>query len=110
MKIDFDKIPEVTIEGFKGVHGLLNSYNFSDEKMKIMYSILKPGASTGLHVHTGSCEVIYVLSGEAVFTYDGKEEIIRVGQCHYCPEGHSHFMENRTTHDLVYFAVVPTFE
>lgn len=28
MKIDFDKIPEVTIEGFKGGHGLLNSYNF----------------------------------------------------------------------------------
>ena len=43
----------------------------------------------------------------ATFHYDGITETVRVGQCHYCPEGHSHYMENLTDHDLVYLAIVP---
>lgn len=107
MIIDFDKIPEVHTEGFKGGKGLLDSRSFADEKAKIMYSTLRPGATTGEHVHEGSFEVIYVISGELTFHYDDQVEICRVGQVHYCPEGHSHYMENLTDHDAVYFAIVP---
>ena len=53
-------------------------------------------------------EVIYVLSGELTFCYDGQEEVCRVGQAHYCPEGHAHAFENRTDHDALYLAIVPT--
>ena len=70
MIIDFDKIPEAHIDGFKGGKGRL------------------------------------VISGIATFHYDDHVEECRAGQCHYCPEGHSHYMENLTDHDLVYFAVV----
>ena len=51
-----------------------------------------------------------MLSGELTFCYDGKEEVCRVGQVHYCPEGHTHSFENRTDHDALYFAVVPSFK
>lgn len=107
MIIDFDKIPELKQENFKGGQGKLDTRNYVDDKVRIMYSTLRPGASSGLHTHVNNCEVVYIISGEAVFHYDGQEEVVRTGQCHYCPMGHSHYMENRTDHDVVYFAIVP---
>ena len=107
MIIDFDKIPEVHQMNFKGGEGPLDTRNFADDKVKIMYSTLRPGASSGIHKHEGNCERVFVISGVATFHYDGITETVRVGQCHYCPEGHSHYMENLTDHDLVYLAIVP---
>lgn len=107
MIIDFDNIPEVHLDGFKGGKGKLDTRNFADEKVKVMYSTLRPGASTGLHTHKGNCEIVFVVSGIATFHYDDMVETCRVGQVHYCPEGHSHYMENLTDHDLVYLAIVP---
>ncbi|MGI6232063.1 MAG: cupin domain-containing protein [Prevotella sp.] len=107
MIIDFDKIPEAHLTNFKGGKGPLDTRNYVDDKVKIMYSTLRPGASSGLHTHEQNCEIVYVISGEATFHYDDQVEVCRVGQCHYCPMGHSHYMENRTDHDLVYLAIVP---
>ena len=106
MVIDFDKIPEVQQMDFKGGKGALDTRNSVDDKVRIMYSTLRPGASSGLHTHENNCEVVYVISGEATFHYDGQMETVRVGQCHYCPMGHSHYMENLTDHDVVYLAIV----
>ena len=107
MIIDFEKITEIHQEGFKGGKGLLDTRNYVDEKVKIMYSTLRPGASSGLHTHEGNCEVIFWISGPLTVHYDGQTEVCHAGQCHYCPVGHSHYMENLTDHDAVYFAVVP---
>ena len=63
MVIDFEKIAEAHLEGFKGGQGKLDTRNYLDDKVKIMYSTLRPGASTGLHTHEGNCEIIYVVSG-----------------------------------------------
>ena len=65
MVIDFEKIAEAHLEGFKGGQGKLDTRNYLDDKVKIMYSTLRPGASTGLHTHEGYCEIIYVVSGTA---------------------------------------------
>jgi len=107
MKIDFSQIPEQVIDGFKGGKGELDTRNYIDDKCKIMLSTLKPGASTGLHKHEGNCEIVYVLSGTATFHYDDTVEIINAGEVHYCPMGHSHYMENLADVDLKYFAIVP---
>ena len=87
MIIDFEKIAEIHQEGFKGGKGLLDTRNYVDEKVRIMYSFL--------------------VSGTLTFHYDGQTEVCHAGQCHYCPVGHSHYMENLTDHDAIYFAVVP---
>ena len=101
------KIAEAHLEGFKGGQGKLDTRNYVDDKVKIMYSTLRPGASTGLHTHEGNCEIIYVVSGTATFHYDDVVEEVRQGQVHYCPMNHAHYMENLTDHDLVYLAIVP---
>lgn len=91
---------------FKGGKGELDTRNFVDDKVKIMYSTLKPGAESGLHTHENNCEVAYIISGEATFHYDDTIEKVKAGQTHYCPMGHSHYMINETNEDLVYLAIV----
>ena len=108
MIIDFDKITEEHIEGFKGGEGKLDVRAFVDEQARIMYSTLRPGANSGKHQHVSSFEVMYVISGELTVHYDDTTEVARVGQLHYCPEGHFHWFENCTDHDVVYLAIVPT--
>lgn len=107
MVIDKNNIEEVTLQNFKGGNGPLLTRNYVDDKCKIMFSTLPAGSTTGLHTHKGNCEVVYVLSGTPTFIYDGKEEQVQAGQVHYCPEGHSHYMENRTNEDVKYLAIVP---
>ncbi len=108
MIIDFDKIAEENIEGFKGGEGRLSVRSYVDDRARIMYSTLRPGACSGKHQHVGSFEMMYVVSGELTVHCDDREETVHVGQAHYCPEGHFHWFENRTDHDVVYLAVVPT--
>lgn len=108
MIIDFNDIAEQQIDGFKGGKGLLRMHAFADDKCKVMLHKLAPGASTGLHVHDGNCEVVYVLRGELTFHYDEQVEVCRTGQVHYCPMGHAHYMENLTDGDTEYLAIVPT--
>lgn len=109
MVIDFNEIDEQAIEGFKGGAGQLLMRSFADDKCKIMLSTLKPGASSGLHTHEQNCEIIYVLEGTLTFHYDQEIETVHAGQVHYCPMGHQHYMENLTSTDVKYFAIVPEY-
>ena len=69
---------------------------------------LIPGASIGLHTHETDCEIIYILSGKGKVLYGGEYEIVSTGDCHYCPNGHSHSLINDSENDLIFFAIVPT--
>lgn len=107
MIIDPKNIEEVTLNGFKGGKGPLLTRNYADDKCKIMFSTLPAGSTSGLHTHEGNCEIVYVISGTPTFVYDGKVETVSPGQVHYCPEGHCHYMENNTTENVKYLAIVP---
>ena len=69
--------------------------------------MLDPGSSIGYHTHGTSSEIIYILSGTGKVKYDGGEEPLEAGQCHYCPKGHSHSLINNSDGPLEFFAVVP---
>ena len=107
MIIDFEQIKPASINGFKGGKGELIVRNYADNDCKIMRHILTPGASSGLHTHEGNCEIVFILKGTVTFHYDDRIETATVGQVHYCPKGHSHYMENLTDSDVEYFAIVP---
>lgn len=107
MIIDFNDIEETRIKGFKGGQGELLTRNYADEKVRIMKSILRPGASSGPHMHEGNCEIMYILKGELTYHYDEKTEVARAGQVHYCPTTHHHYFENLTAEDVEYLAIVP---
>lgn len=92
---------------FKGGDGQLDAVMFFDGSNRILYGELEPGSSIGYHKHEGNCEMIYILSGKATYCIDGETELAAPGQCHYCPEGHSHSMTNEGPEKLCFFAVVP---
>ena len=107
MKILFDEMNDTVLEQFNGGEGRFVAKMFNDGKCKILHGLLKPGCSIGMHTHKSNSEAIYVLSGIGTMLFDDTREILTAGDCHYCPQGHSHSFINEGTEDLVFFAVVP---
>lgn len=107
MIIDFENMQEKVLENFNGGEKALIVKMSVDEKNKILYGKLEPGATIGLHTHDTSSEVIYILEGKGKVLYDGEYEEVKAGICHYCPKGHEHGLINDSDSDLIFFAVVP---
>lgn len=107
MIIDFEKIKETHIDNFKGGEKYISAKMFVDNNNKIMFGYIIPGASIGLHTHTESSEIVYILKGKATIIYDNCEEIVTQGQIHYCPEEHSHALFNKGEENIEYLAIVP---
>ncbi len=108
MKIVFNELQEVANPQFKGGEGDTMFRTFNDGQNKIMRGRLDPGCSIGYHSHETNSEIIYILSGEALCSYDEAEERLTQGQCHYCPCGHAHALSNASaTEPLLFFAIVP---
>lgn len=107
MTLDFSQMGEKAFPQFKGGEKALNAAMYAAPEIKIMRGRLEPEATIGTHTHDTSAEIIYILSGHAtVVTPEGNEEL-EAGQCHYCPKGHTHSLQNRSEEDLTFFAVVP---
>lgn len=108
MIIDFDKIEETVVCGFKDGKGIMYSNGYFDGNNRIMRAHLEPGASIGMHTHENNCEMVYILKGRGKFIFDGEELPVSEGQCHYCPKGHSHSLINDSPGELYFLAVVPS--
>ncbi len=107
MKIGFESMEEKVLPNFKGGEKEYRVFMFDDENNKIMKGKLIPGASIGYHKHEGTSEIIFIISGKGRVLYDDTEEKVSAGECHYCPEGHSHSLINDSDEDLIFFAAVP---
>lgn len=92
---------------FKGGEGDFIAKIHFDGKNKIIHGTLPPHASIGVHTHDEDSEIIYILSGHGSVLDDGERLPLEAGQCHYCPNGHTHSLINDSEKDLVFFAVVP---
>lgn len=95
------------IPNFKGGEKFLSAKMHYDGMNRFLHGRLVPGATIGEHLHDTNSEIIYILSGKGSVLYDGEKLPISVGQCHYCPKGHTHSLVNDSDDDLVFFAVVP---
>ena len=106
MLIEFDKMQEVTIAYLNAGNGAVSAKMFIQPECKMTISHIPAGASIGLHEHTTSSEINYVLDGNGKAVCDGKEEMLQAGVCQYCPKGSSHTIFNTGMADLVLFTVV----
>lgn len=107
MILDFKEMPLTILKNFYDGEKELSAHMYRDEKNKILFGTLETGASIGLHTHETSSEIIYFVYGSGKVIYDGVEEKVSAGLCHYCPKGHTHSLINDSEEDLVFFAVVP---
>lgn len=111
MKIDFNAMETQIIPHMRGGEKEMRAEITQDNLCKIMHGRLIPGGTVGFHCHETDSEILYVISGEANFLCDeGRIEIVRAGECHYCPRGTSHSLRNLGTEDVVFFAVIPQHE
>mgnify|MGYP003302844687 CR=1 FL=1 len=107
MKIDFSKIEEAIIPGFKGGEKEFAARMFFDGANRIMKARLIPGASIGMHTHEDSAEIMFITKGSGSVIYDGTKIRLDEGDVHYCPKGHTHSLINDSDADLEFSAVVP---
>ena len=106
---------DVTVlPNFKGGEKAFAANMYFDGTNRIFKGRLIPGATIGMHTHDDSCEVIFILEGcgTVVELEPGasNETVspVSVGDCLYCPKGHSHSLRNTSEEgDLVFYAVVP---
>lgn len=106
MLINFNVIPERTIPGMNGGTGEMTAKMFMDEQGKIIPCCIKPGGSIGLHKHTTSDDINYVISGRGSAICDGEEEALIAGTCHICKKGSEHSIKNTGNEDLILLTVV----
>lgn len=106
MIINFDKIEEQIIPNFKGGEKETALRICDNELKRIMRGKLPNGASIGMHTHDTNSEIIFVTHGSGHIIYDGERLPLHAGECHYCPQGHTHSLINDTSDTLEFFAVV----
>ena len=97
----------VAVPHFKGGHGQALVRKLEDGQGKFLQLTLPVGSSIGPHVHEGSFEVMYFLSGTGVCTDDGETVEVRPGMAHYRAPGHSQRVVNTGAEPLVILGVVP---
>ncbi|MFC2662778.1 MAG: cupin domain-containing protein [Eubacterium sp.] len=106
MLIDFDKLQEMTMSGMNGGTGDMTVRIFNDEKYRIIPTRIHPGGSIGNHRQDSGDDMNYIISGEGRAICDGKEEILKPGVVHICPQGSEHSIENTGNEDLVMLTIV----
>lgn len=106
MEIKFNDIPEEVIHRMRDGEGNTHKRTYEDEYARIMILTLEPGAFIGRHTHDDSFEVFYGISGTGKVLYEGTEEPMLPGSCHYCPQGHNHSLVNDGAEPLSVFALV----
>ena len=106
MEIKFNGIPEEVICRMRGGEGNVHKRTYEDEYARIMILTLEPGASIGRHTHGADYEVFYGISGKGKVLYEGTEEPMLPGCCHYCPQGRGHSLVNDGAEPLSVFAMV----
>lgn len=108
MTLDFNAVDPTVVPHFKGGAGEAHVRTaVADGMGRILTLTLPAGSSIGLHTHTGNCEIIHVLSGCGVCHDDGMDVPLTAGMTHYCPEGHTHGIDNTGDAPLVLLGILP---
>jgi len=106
------EIEAKVVSNLRGGVGDITMINFMDEQeargagRMFAKLIVDPGNSIGLHTNEENMEAYYILSGKGVVSDDGKEVTLEPGDCHICPDGHSHSMKNVGDVPLEFIAIV----
>lgn len=106
MLINFNEMPSRTAPGMNGGTGEMTAKMYVGENGKIIPCTIHKGGSIGLHIHSTSDDINYVISGSGKAICDGVEEELVAGVCHVCPKGSEHSIINIGNDDLVLITVV----
>lgn len=106
MIINFNEIDDRESPGMNGGTGTISAKMYMDSNVKIIPCKIHVGGSIGIHKHTTSDDINYILSGIGKAICDSKEESLTAGICHICKKGSEHSIINTGTEDLVMLTIV----
>lgn len=106
MLVNFNDIEARTVPGMNGGTGEMTAKIYMNENCKIIPCVIHEGGSIGLHAHTTSDDINYVISGMGKAICDKVEEELVAGTCHICPKSSEHSIINTGNEDLVLLTVV----
>ena len=98
---------DVAIEGAEGVTiRWLISKNDGAPRFQMRLFEVAPGGHTPLHTHEWEHEV-YILEGDGILTFEGKEHAFSAGHFVFVPEGREHSFKNTGPDRLAFLCMVP---
>lgn len=106
MLINFNEMQEHKFPGMNNGTGEMSAKMFMSEKGKIIPCSIHAGGSIGMHSHTTSDDINYIISGTGKAICNGEEETLEAGVCHICTKGSEHSIINTGNDDLVMLTIV----
>lgn len=110
-----DQMTRVINQHMRGGEGAVEVLHLFDQseftgKARLCARLTIPqGSSIGFHEHLQEEEIFYILSGEGVFTEDGRETVISPGMASITGNGSGHSIRNDKPEPLVILAVILLF-
>lgn len=104
-----------TVQNMRGGNGavmvthLLSEGEYNGKARIIAKYLLRPGCSIGFHRHEQEEEIIYMLSGRAVYNENGNERFLNKGDCAIALSGQIHSIANNTDNDVEFITTVLTY-
>lgn len=106
--------PVTETEKAKGGTGILRSLEIQNKDCPISDTIigykrntLNPGSSLGYHMHKGSSETIFILSGTCAYEDNEHRSCeLHAGDSAYCGNGESHRIACKGDEPLVFMALI----
>ena len=87
-------------------HLLLSPEEMLNKGRVFAHSTLEPGASIGYHIHTGDCEIYYIVSGHGEINDNCEIRSVKAGDVTITPDGHSHGLKNTGEEPLHFIALI----
>lgn len=88
---------------------LLSEGEYNGKARMIAKYLLRPGCSIGFHSHIHEEEIIYMISGRAVYNENGNEKQLNKGDCAIALSGQIHSIANNTDKDVEFMVTVLTY-
>ena len=106
MRIDFNQLDDRTFPGMNDGTGTMTVKMYSDDRYRIIPTVLHPGGSIGLHTQNSGDDMNFILSGSGKAVCDDVEVPLYPGVMHICPKGSRHTIVNTGEEDLRMLTIV----
>ncbi|WP_196592799.1 cupin domain-containing protein [Pectinatus sottacetonis] len=88
------------------IEHLITPTEMKDKCQMFAKVTLEPGCSLGYHKHQGNTETYHVIKGSGIYNNNGNEITVKTGDTTFCPNGESHGIENISSSNLVFIALI----
>jgi quercetin dioxygenase-like cupin family protein len=101
-------VPSAPVEGARGatIQVLVGPSEGADRLLTRCFT-LAPGGRIPAHRHPDIEHQQVVLEGEMVVELDGRQLVVRKGDCLLIPAGMAHWYENRTASEVRFLCMIP---